>query len=441
MLEHSLQTNVRDVFITKDYKKLSDLRKRETEENTRSAQLREYPLRYQLLECAPGLPLAITKLKFLVACRRTHPCAGGNAEDFLRVNLAYQDVLKDYGVEMVDGKVLNLGNFQSDDHEAQNYVNAHASLASSLSVSTLEKHIADIESIQARLGDDLANKLSANGDSDDDETRWLLEDIEDIMEATGLGTVKLKVSSDNAKVLPLKNWQLTEGTERPLFLEDRHAEAGACANLGQTGGSVAAESGKNDNGLCQGDCGDGASTNSSGVRNGFHVVEVSASDINTLNLKNTLQDRDDIAGLASRTATEVMNNTREVKQIKLESSVLYVIVSCFMVAAFITLDTFLRARRQTRTNPEVEGHVMADTMLPWWGNDTEYENQVKRIFVEEWRQARANSRRARTIQDGLAYESLDDDSKQKAEMQIFTVTAERLRELRENVQTYTGART
>lgn len=39
-----------------------------------------YPLRYQLLECKPGLPLAITKLKYLLACRRTHPEAGGDAE-------------------------------------------------------------------------------------------------------------------------------------------------------------------------------------------------------------------------------------------------------------------------------------------------------------------------------------------------------------------------
>ncbi|KAG5493006.1 hypothetical protein JKF63_01587 [Porcisia hertigi] len=418
--------------VIKDYQKIEAQRK-ELARREAKREYESYPLRYQLLECRPGLPLALLKIKYLLACRRTHPDAGGDAESFLRVNLAYQDAMKDYGVETVGNKIVNLGNFQSDDHETQNYLEARARITSYIPISTLDDHIRQIEEIQDRLGEDLSEKLTSNSD----EAIWLLEDIEDVMEQTGLKTVKVRVLEDG-KVRVSGVQALTDGTERPLFLSDGEAPVERRSSVSATGRG----SGSADHGSVDPSSSDAPPESikemppsSEGVG---HEAEVSKSDIEVLNAKNTLQDRDDVAGLAARTATEVMNNTEEVKQMKLESSILCVFFMSLMLLVYVYIEGAMRAKRQARARPEIMEHVTSDTMLPWWGNDAEYESQVKRIFVDEWRKARASSRRVQTFQDGVARESLDDETKCNMDLQIFTVTAEKLRAMRDNAEKHPG---
>ncbi|GET88850.1 hypothetical protein, conserved [Leishmania tarentolae] len=414
--------------VVKDYQRIEAQRK-EMAERKAKKEYENYPLRYQLLECRPGMPLALTKLRYLLACRRTHPDAGGDAESFLRVSLAYQDVMKDYGVETVDNKIVNLGNFQSDDHEAQNYLEARVSINSYIPISTLEEHIRQIEEIQSRLGGELSEKLTSNSD----EAMWLLEDIEDVMEQTGLKTVKLRVLEDG-KVRVSDSQMLTDGTERPLFLADGKLPPDQLMCPSATGAeaeSVDHTSGDAFSGDAPSNPANEACQSGEGT---LREAEVSRSDIEILNAKNTLQDRQDVAGLAARTATEVMNNTEEVKQMKLESSILYVFLISLMTLVYVYIEGAMRAKRQASSRPGTMEHVTSDTMLPWWGNDAEYESQVKRIFVDEWRKARASSRRAQTFQDGVARESLDDETKREMDLKIFTVTAEKLRAMRDNAE-------
>ncbi|CBZ27333.1 conserved hypothetical protein [Leishmania mexicana MHOM/GT/2001/U1103] len=420
------------IGVVKDYQKIEAQRK-ELAEREAKKEYESYPLRYQLLECRPGMPLALTKLKYLLACRRTHPDAGGDAESFLRVSLAYQDVMKDYGVETVDNKIVNLGNFQSDDHEAQNYLEARASIRSYIPISTLEDHIRQIEEIQSRLGHELSEKLTSNSD----EAMWLLEDIEDVMEQTGLKTVKLRVLEDG-KVRVSDVQMLTDGTERPLFLADGEGPPEVRIPASTTGAEPAGVNRAPESAFSADTASNSAEEGPQSSEKTLHEAEVSRSEIDILNEKNTLQDRQDVAGLAARTATEVMHNTEEVKQMKLESSVLYVFLISLMTLVYIYIEGAMRAKRQASSRPETMEHVTSDTMLPWWGNDAEYESQVKRIFVDEWRKARASSRRAQTFQDGVARESLDEATKREMDLKIFTVTAEKLRAMRDNAEKHHG---
>lgn len=425
----ALQSVHEGLSVTKDYRRIQADKEILAADKKRE-EFDSYPLRYQLLECRPGVPLAIAKLKYLIACRRTHPEVGGDAEDFLRVSLAYQDIMKDYGVETVDNQIVNLGNFQSDDHEAQNYLSARTEIKSFIPISTLEDHIRQIEEVKERLGERLSEKLASNSD----EAMWLLEDIEEMMEQTGLKTVKVQTLEDG-KLKVADQALLTHGTEKPFFLpfeEGGSTVKGEAAHLGAEDSSQAAtESGGGEH---EAEC----HHVSEHEARALHEAQVSFSDIEVLNAKNSVQDRRDVAGLASRTSTEVMNNTQEKKKLVQEANLLVMILSSIMVVVYMSWDRTQRVLREEAGRPGISEHISGDTMLPWWGNDVEYESQVKRIFIEEWRRARATSRRAQTFQDGVARESLDDDTKKNMDLQIFTVTAEKLRAMRENAEKHPG---
>lgn len=435
LLCSTLQKVPEGIKVAKDYQQIDLQRKQLAEQERKQKEYEAYPLRYQILDCPPGLPLALTKMKYLLACRRTHPEAGGDPEAFLRVSLAYQDIMKDYGVETVDNQIVNLGNFQTDPHEAQNYLSARAQIQSYIPMSTLEDHIHQLEEVKARLGDDLSQKLASNTD----ETMWLLEDIEEIMERSGLKTVRVQMLEDG-QVKVADNLSLTDGTERPLFLED-YNKAPDSASGAEAGPSIAAEgaavnaSGSKDSGDEEPPQG---AVNDESLAKAVLDVEVSDKDIEVLNAKHTVHDRPDVAGLAARTATEVMRNTEEVKQVKMEGAVLFVMLSSIFIFAYLYIQNKARMKQQERSNPGMSEHLHRDTMLPWWGNDAEYESQVKRIFVEEWRKARATSRRTQTFQEGVTRESLDDKTKKAMDLQIFTVTAERLRKMRETAEKQGG---
>nr|CCC95082.1 conserved hypothetical protein [Trypanosoma congolense IL3000] len=430
----SLQRALIRTELVKDYQKIEAERRQLAEAEQKRKEYEHYPLRYRLLECKPGAPLALMKLKYLLACRRTHPDAGGDAETFLRVCLAYQDIMKDYGVETVENKIVNLGNFQVDSHEAQNYLEARAKIKSFIPMSTLEDYITKLEEVKSRIGDDLAERLAAN----DDEAMLLLEDIEEMMEENGLRTVRLEVLEDGG-VKVLEKPTLTDGTERPFFLEDPGRYDGQMQDGNQppapsTPMDGTAQPAENDGSGSECDPG------SWGRQRALRMTEISSEDIEVLNAKHSVQDRTDVAGLAARTATEVMKNTEEAKKIRLESSVLYVLVLSVFLLIYVYIEGLMRAKSQEDKRPGVMDHVTTDTMLPWWGNDVEYESQVKRIFVEEWRRARASSRRVQAFQDGVSRESLNEVTKKELDLKIFTVTAERLREMKERAGKHTGLR-
>ena len=111
---------------------------------------------------------------------------------FLRVSLAYQDILKDYGIESIGGEIINLGNFQSCTYEARNYIEARAKIAAEIPISTLYDYIAELEATQSKVSVDMEARLSAN----DTDAMWLLEDIEKVMAETGQDVVTLTMLDD-----------------------------------------------------------------------------------------------------------------------------------------------------------------------------------------------------------------------------------------------------
>jgi hypothetical protein len=366
-------------------------------------QLKHCPLRYQIIGCVPGCPLAIAKVKFLIACRANHPEVGGDPETFLRICLAYQDVLKDYGIETIRGQVVNLGNFQSCPTVAQHYLETRAAIKEHIPISTLNDHIERITAIEARLGHSWIEKLSSRTD----ETMWLLEEIESAIEKTGLGTIRLTLLSDGT-VAVASNVQIGDGKlAENKMIGDGHRLPEAepirkenCSILSQ--------------------------------------VEVSQSELDCLNAKYNVAKRSDVAGIGARVATALMNHTKERQAIVTLGFIFLFIWACIMLFVWAVLYGWSLANHTFNKNPDVKEHIRGDTMLPWWGNDGEYESQVKRMFVEEWRKARSSARRIQTFQEGVAHESLDNETKHLSDVLIFEVNSDKLRKLKENAESKLG---
>lgn len=399
------------VPVLKDYRKLAELRRQEEEALKKAEKFVGVPLRYQLLEVLPTQGLANVKLKYLMACRKHHPEVGGDPEMFLRVSLAYQDCMKDFGIETVNKKVRNLGNFQSCDHELQNYLQERANIKEYIPLSTLEDHISQLEEVQLRLGVDVTKRLSDNTD----EAMWLLEDIEKVIEMTGVSAVKLALLEDGSVAVKPAEPLAIGGEATQSLLTSSEARASECE------GSKA-------------DITTTSSTNSKPIVE----TEVSVDDILCLTAKHNVQKREDVAGIAARVATGVMNNTKEKFQVRFESLVAVFIASNIAFLVFAYFDAYMRAKSEEEARPEVKEHITTDTMLPWWGNDAEYESQVKRIFVDEWRRARSGARRVQVFQEGIARESLSTNEKEALDVSIFEVTTEKLRRMKEHAEAQKG---
>jgi hypothetical protein len=159
---------------------------------------------------------------------------------------------------------------------------------------------------------------------------------------------------------------------------------------------------------------------------------VTKNDILVLNAKHRVETRVDIAGDAARAATGMMNNTEEVQNVKFDALILYFSVLWLSMIVYTVLHRYAAARRAIagQRGMDASTQICVDSMLPWWGNDQQYEAQVKRIFVEEWRRARGKAQRQRTFQDGVARESLPMEDKERLDLDIFTVTQERLMEMK-----------
>lgn len=426
----SQQETAPTVQVLKDYRQLAQRRKEDKDALEKYEKFKDVPLRYQLLEVLPGSQMPQVKLKYLLACRKHHPEVGGDPEMFLRVSLAYQDCMKDYGIETVDNKVVNLGNYQSCPHELQNYLEARSKITSYIPLSTLDDHIHALEEVQTRLGIDVAEKISSTSD----ETFWLLEDIEKAVEETGIKTVKLSILEDGSVRIQRKTTEAIEsGDKTKQELLEEGTEKQPPSKSAEGSSSTTAKEADHESNRKEG------GSEPEGPK-AVVETEVSIEDIAVLTAKHNVQKREDVAGIAARVATGVMNNTSEKFQVRLESAVAFFLFAnlFFMILAYV--DAYFRARRAEQARPEVREHITTDTMLPWWGNDAEYESQVKRIFLDEWRRARSSSRRVQTFQDGVARESMPEATKEKLDVAIFEVTADKLKKMKEHAEAQKGMR-
>jgi hypothetical protein len=147
-------------------------------------------------------------------------------------------------------------------------------------------------------------------------------------------------------------------------------------------------------------------------------------------MTHLVERSDSVAGIAARSATEVMQNTKEKRTVVFEGMVLVQYFVMLFIGIIIVGTNYMHFVIRRDKNPNQSEHISFDTMLPWWGNDAEYERTVKRLFVEEWRRARMAARRQQTFQDGVARESMESQDRVGLESNIFEVTSERLREIR-----------
>lgn len=385
------------------------------------------PLHYDILGVKVGSPLRVVKLKYLLACRKFHPESGGDPEMFLRASLAYQDVLKDYGLESVRGEIVNLGNFQADSHTARQYLEERMKITEYLPVSTLDDHIAQLEDAQSKISYDLEKRITAN----DTDAMWLLEDIDSVMEATKSETVTLRLS-DNGEVTAHDATCQIEGGSPGKLLGDANFSSETPPS--ESGSGTDNDDGTSSESRAEPSAGDGPSGSSLAVE----TVTLSKADLLALNAKHMVQQRTDIAGMASRTATTVMNNTTEAKSIAEASTNLLLVLAGLGLLLYAAIESWERSKMATKKNPHVSTQLSSDTMLPWWGNDIEYEKQVKRIFVDEWRRARSSARKTQIFQEGISRESLPADERENLDVSIFTVTADKLRELKANADAQVG---
>lgn len=172
-------------------------------------------------------------------------------------------------------------------------------------------------------------------------------------------------------------------------------------------------------------------------------AEVTKEDILALNAKYKVEARPDIAGDAARAATFLKNTAvDEVHFLKFDMILLWAAFIAFLFLVYTVLHRYAAARAAIagQRGADVTSQIVLDTMLPWWGNDGQYESQVKRIFVEEWRRARGTAQRQRTFQDGVARESLPLEEKERLDLEIFTVTQERLQEMKKLADSTPGRR-
>jgi len=167
-------------------------------------------------------------------------------------------------------------------------------------------------------------------------------------------------------------------------------------------------------------------------------ADVTKDDIQVLTAKHDVLNRPDIAGEAARVATGIMSNSTEMREWRFEFAVTVLIWFVFFGLTWILLEAYAKMTAQLKENPQYNEHLTLDTMLPWWGNDAEYEAQVKRIFVEEFRKARSSAQRHKNFQEGASREALPQHEKERLDVDVFNVTTDRLRKMKANADAIQG---
>lgn len=150
-----------------------------------------------------------------------------------------------------------------------------------------------------------------------------------------------------------------------------------------------------------------------------------------------LEKSSSVAGMAAQTATSWMNSTEETRQLFVELSLFLAAFLALVFCAFATLAAYIRYQRVFGNNSErkkkLQEYINLDTMLPWWGNDAAYEENVKRIFIEEYRKGRQQAEQLRNYSFGVEQEAKTEVEKKKRELDIFDVSADDVRKMRDRI--------
>lgn len=421
---------------------------------------------HALLGTEPNDTLARIKINYLMRCRMFHPGAGGNPGMFYKITLAYERIMADRGVECRQGRIDFRENFgprpdvQGPEHplleaeekqaqlepwakQASEWVSHEAdgdvkpaelegaTAAEMRQIQQLEQSLQAQEAAAAAAGASSSGEaLEASGDASapvpevsapdaavattpqpeyneallaqmDDPKRDVINVDSALHPDGGLVTITPpRTALFNQRALRgLNNDELMERWETaPEKLEHDEEEATAREiierTINETGGALTKE------------------------QTEFmmtHLVERS----------------DSVAGEAARAVTDTMNHVQERRQLAREALVLFVLSCTILALIWATVIAYFQNKAHLRNMGASAEYLTADTLLPWWGNDVEYERQVKRLFVEEWRRARSAARRMQTFQEGIARENATQTGgKGGLDAEIFEVTSERLAELR-----------
>eukprot|EP00759_Apiculatamorpha_spiralis_P031346 PhF_6_TR3300/c0_g1_i2/m.4646 len=134
------------------------------------------------------------------------------------------------------------------------------------------------------------------------------------------------------------------------------------------------------------------------------------------------------------TASEMRENVAEAQHITLLKTTLASVWLAISLVLGALVVGWLQLKRQAEANPNAQSHLMADTLLPWWGNDEQYERAVKRLYLEEWRKARGAARRSQNFQAGVSREAIvTEEERIQSDLGIFDVSQEKLKALHERV--------
>ena len=143
-----------------------------------------------------------------------------------------------------------------------------------------------------------------------------------------------------------------------------------------------------------------------------------------------------VAGEAARVATDWMWATQDRKQLNQELWLLGIVVACcFFFGAYLVY-RYKSMKKRLLQRPDLRStDIDPKTMLPYWGNDGQYESAVKRIFLDEFKKARSAALRGVAFQKGMAREGMqaagkEEDARQM-DLAIFDVSTEHLGSIRE----------
>lgn len=414
---------------------------------------------HAILGTEPNDTLARVKLNYLLRCRMFHPEAGGNAAMFYKITLAYERIMHDRGVESRHGRIAF-----SDMLPPRPKFDETPLLDENEREADIQELIEAGETLNGKPVPWAKNRWIADGNLG-------ARDRDRMTSGNEKPAALLARTEENAKQ------EAIEAAEHQKALEagDPHAlavQANALAEvkkdpladlLGPTdvtetdvaffpdGGIVEIKPPKtalfNQKPLAQ--LSDEALMRrwvTAGERLTHDEEEATARELIERSIKETggalskqqeefllmhlVERSDSVAGQAARAATDAMWHVEERKQVVREFLVLICMMGPLIFGMGATYASYVKYIKDKEERPQLQDHINADTMLPWWGNDGEYEKTVKRLFVEEWRRARGAAQRITTFSAGVAREGLESNSRYTLDTEIFEVTSQRLDELR-----------
>ena len=426
---------------------------------------------YRMLGVAKSDSLAVVKLKYLLLCRQKHPEICGDARDFYTIAKAYATVLRDHGVT---GRYGEFDYLPISPRE----LNQDPILPLDPAIAFLEaqaKEEADL--LQAEL-DDRREAIAAGVTPPPESellqrTRAMAAALREASSATTNSSTADASQSDREFLVNNSAAPPADSSSRPPNDDTPGNDSTVPSEATCAGDTVASH-----NALVEDKEGARSATTSltTPQTNGQGIAFVDTPGIprdlreyvcpitsmpivpikdglgdeevellktyraqwrqltpESQRIMDVIENRLDVVGEAARTSTDMMNEVKENKQLWVEIFVLITALTTLFFFGIVTLFQWRRYNESRDTTPAaMKEFINADTLLPWWGNDLEYERQVKRLFLEEWQNARSKAQRVQTFQDGIRKEEMDDARRHALDVEIFSVTANKLKQMRTN---------